>query len=329
TVLSIGAGYAFGTMRFRGSTVLFYLFLVGMMIPAEATVIPLFFDLRTLGLTDTYLAIAMPQVAQSIAFGTFWLRAQFRATPTSLVEAAAIDGARPLQALVRILVPASRPAIVTMLVLVFMWTWNEFLIALVMAPSGRLRTAPLGLANFQGPYTSETALLAPRAVIVPLPTARPPLFPPRPLPHLDPVPVPPAPFHPRNARRSRQVMPDRPTDPAHPEDAPSAADTGSAPSAAEDPSPAPSAADRPLVPSAAPAPGHHAGASTPAPPEAAGCQDWDPLAAQRTADCPPLDVLLSGTVFFDIVFTGMDRLPQPGEELWSKGMGSSPGGIAN
>src|SRR5699024_4734767 len=147
--------------------------------------------------------------------------------------------------------------------------------------------------------------------------------------HRDPVPVPPAPFHPRNARRSRQVMTDRPTDPAHPADAPPAADPGPAPSAAAAPSPAPSAADRPLVPSAAPAPGHHAGASTPAPPEAAGCQDWDPLAAQRTADCPPLDVLLSGTVFFDIVFTGMDRLPQPGEELWSKGMGSSPGGIAN
>src|SRR5699024_10494325 len=106
--------------------------------------------------------------------------------------------------------------------------------------------------------------------------------------HRDPVPVPPAPLHPRNARRSRQVMTDRPTDPDQP-----------------------------------------AGASTPAPPEAAGCQDWDPLAAQRTADDPPLDVLLSGTVFFDIVFTGMDRLPQPGEELWSKGMGSSPGGIAN
>src|SRR5699024_9317797 len=117
TVLSVGAGYAFGTMRFRGLTVLFYLFLVGVRVPAEAAVIPLFFDLRTLGLTDTYLAIAMPQVAQSIAFGTFWLRAQFRATPTSLVEAAAIDGAGPLQALVRILVPASRPAIVTMLVL--------------------------------------------------------------------------------------------------------------------------------------------------------------------------------------------------------------------
>lgn len=87
--------------------------------------------------------------------------------------------------------------------------------------------------------------------------------------------------------------------------------------------------DRPAVPSPSAAPSPSTGASTPAPPEAAEGQDWDPLAAQRTPADPPLDVLLSGTVFFDIVFTGMDRLPQPGEELWSKGMGSSPGGIAN
>ncbi|MGO1896746.1 MAG: carbohydrate ABC transporter permease, partial [Brachybacterium sp.] len=154
-VLSVLAGYAFGTMRFRGSTALFYLFLLGLMIPAEATIIPLFFDLRSLGLTDTYIAIAMPQVAQSVAFGTFWMRAQFRAMPVSLLEAAALDGAGPLRALTRIMVPAARPGILTMLVLVFMWTWNEFLIALIMAPGGRLRTAPLGLANFQGQYTAE------------------------------------------------------------------------------------------------------------------------------------------------------------------------------
>ncbi|MGP9580364.1 carbohydrate ABC transporter permease [Brachybacterium sp. AOP42-C2-15] len=169
-VLSVLAGYAFGTMKFRGSTALFYLFLLGLMIPAEATIIPLFFDLRSLGLTDTYLAIAMPQVAQSVAFGTFWMRAQFRAMPVSLLEAAALDGAGPMRALTRIMAPAARPAILTMLVLVFMWTWNEFLIALIMAPGGRLRTAPLGLANFQGQYTAETALLAAGAVIVALPT---------------------------------------------------------------------------------------------------------------------------------------------------------------
>ncbi|MGO1423988.1 MAG: sugar kinase, partial [Brachybacterium sp.] len=87
--------------------------------------------------------------------------------------------------------------------------------------------------------------------------------------------------------------------------------------------------DQPMDQPPMPDPAPPAGASTPAPPEAAETQDWDPLAAQRTPEDPPLDVLLSGTVFFDIVFTGMDRLPQPGEELWSKGMGSSPGGIAN
>src|SRR5699024_4916819 len=144
------AGYAFGTMRFRGSTALFYLFLLGLMIPAEATVIPLFFDLRTLGLTDTYLALAMPQVSQSIAFCTFWLHAQFRALPTRALAAAALDVAGPLRALPRVLVPASRPAVVTMVVLVFVWTWIEFLVAVVMATSGRMRTAPLGMANFQG-----------------------------------------------------------------------------------------------------------------------------------------------------------------------------------
>lgn len=170
TVLSILTGYAFGTMRFPGSTLLFYLFLVGLMIPTEATIIPMYFDLRTLGLLDTYAAVALPQVAQSVAFGTFWLRAQFRSLPTSLMEAGALDGAGPLRTLVSIIVPASRPAIITMIVLVFMWTWNEFLIALVMAPGGRLRTAPLGLANFQGQYTADLALLSAGAVIVALPT---------------------------------------------------------------------------------------------------------------------------------------------------------------
>ncbi len=168
-VLSLGTGYAFGTMRFPGSTVLFALFLLGLMIPAEAVVIPLFFDLRAIGLTDTYAAIALPQIAQSVAFGTFWLRSQFRSMPRDLIEAAALDGASPLQTLTRILVPASRPAIVTLIVLVFMWTWNEFLIALVMTPSGHPRTAPLGLANFQGQYTADRALLASGAIIVALP----------------------------------------------------------------------------------------------------------------------------------------------------------------
>lgn len=169
TAVSILAGYAFGTMRFRGSTPLFYLFLLGIMVPTEAIIIPLFFDLRSAGLTDTIWGVALPQIAQSTAFGTYWMRAYFRGVNVSMIEAARIDGAGSFRILWQILAPTGRPAITTMVVLFFMWTWNEFLIPLVMSPTGAFRTAPLGLALFQGQYTQGTALLAAGAVLVALP----------------------------------------------------------------------------------------------------------------------------------------------------------------
>jgi raffinose/stachyose/melibiose transport system permease protein len=169
TVLSVLSGYAFGTMRMPGSNVLFYLFLLGIMVPTEAIVVPLYFDLRTLGLTNTFWAIALPQLAQSVAFGTFWMRAYFRASPAPLIEAARLDGASSWSILWRVLVPIGRPAVTTLIVLTFMWTWNEFLIPLVMATDEGLRTAPLGLAFFQGQYTTGFTLLAAGAVIVAAP----------------------------------------------------------------------------------------------------------------------------------------------------------------
>jgi raffinose/stachyose/melibiose transport system permease protein len=168
-VLSILAGYAFGLMRFRGSAALFYLFLLGLMVPMEAMIVPLYYDLRDLSLTDTYWALILPQVGSSVAFGTFWMRAFFRAVPRSLVEAARIDGASSWFTLWRVLLPLARPAVLTMTVLLFMWTWNEFLLALVMVSDEGLRTAPLGLSFFQGRNQSNLTLLAAGAVIVATP----------------------------------------------------------------------------------------------------------------------------------------------------------------
>jgi raffinose/stachyose/melibiose transport system permease protein len=169
TLMSIMAGYAFGTMRFRGSGVLFYLLLLGIMVPTEALVVPLFFDLRELGLTNTYWALILPQTAQSVAFGTFWMRAYFMTSSRALVEAARVDGAGHWRTLWSVLLPVGRPAMVTMIVLIFMWTWNEFLIPLVMVTDENLRTAPLGLAFFQGQYTADIRLLAAGAAIVAVP----------------------------------------------------------------------------------------------------------------------------------------------------------------
>jgi raffinose/stachyose/melibiose transport system permease protein len=170
-VLSTLAGYAFGTMRFRGSDALFYVLLIGLIFPYEATVIPLYYVFRDAGLTDSLWALILPQIGLSIPFGTFWMRAFFRSTPSSLVEASRLDGASSLVALWRVLLPQAWPAITTMLVLVFMWTWNEFLLALVMIQSDELRTAPLGLALFAGANrgSNDVTLTAAAAVLVALP----------------------------------------------------------------------------------------------------------------------------------------------------------------
>ena len=169
TVLSVLAGYAFGLMRFRGAEVLFYLFVLGLTVPLEAIVVPLYYDLRDVGMTDTYWALILPQAALSTAFGTFWMRAFFRSVPRSLIEAARLDGSSSWVTLWRIVLPLGRPAVLTMVVLVFMWTWNEFLLALVMVSDESLRTAPLGLAFFQGRNTSDEALLAAGSLIVAAP----------------------------------------------------------------------------------------------------------------------------------------------------------------
>ena len=168
-LLSVLAGFAFARLDFAGASVLFFVLLAGLLLPAEAFVIPLYFDLRGAGATDTYASLILPQTAQSLAFGVFWMRNQFRSFPGEIMEAARLDGARDLRMLWRVMVPPSAPAIATMCVLVAMWTWNEFLIPLVMITDDAKRTAPLGLAFFQGQHLTDYSLLAAAGVIVALP----------------------------------------------------------------------------------------------------------------------------------------------------------------
>jgi len=169
-VLSTLAGYAFGAMRFPGRDVLFYVLLLGLIFPYEATVIPLYYVFKDLSLTDTYWALILPQIGLSVPFGTFWMRAFFRSTPDSLVQASRLDGASSFTTLWRVLLPQARPALTTLVVLVFMWTWNEFLLALVMIQSDELRTAPLGLALFAGANRAQDpTLTAAASVLVALP----------------------------------------------------------------------------------------------------------------------------------------------------------------
>jgi raffinose/stachyose/melibiose transport system permease protein len=166
-VLSILGGYAFATMRFRGANVIFYLFILGLIIPTEATIVPLYGDMKSLGLLDTYWVLIILEVSGEVSFGIYWMRAAFMSAPRSLLEAARIDGASSWRTLWRILVPFAKPAILTLSVLTFADSWNEFFLALVFTTSRF--TAPMGLASFQGRYTTNIALVSAGAVIVTVP----------------------------------------------------------------------------------------------------------------------------------------------------------------
>jgi raffinose/stachyose/melibiose transport system permease protein len=167
-ILSTMSGYALGTMRFPGDNLLMLLILLGLMVPFEAVIIPLWHLMGTLGLRDTYWALILPQVALSFSFGTFWMRAHFKGMPSELIDAAVVDGCSTWGVLWRVLFPLSRPALLSLVVLLFMWTWNEFFLALVMV-SGDLRTLPVGLALLRGRYASDVPVMAAAAIMVFMP----------------------------------------------------------------------------------------------------------------------------------------------------------------
>jgi len=163
------AGYGLGALRFPFSGLVLGLFVFALMIPIEATLIPLYFIWRALGLTDTYVAIIGTEVGYHMPFGVFWMAASFRSLPKELRDAARVDGANSWTTLVRVGVPLVLPAVVTLAALQFMWVWNNFLMPLVMISSEGLRTAPLSISFFQGQYVADVTLIAAACVIVALP----------------------------------------------------------------------------------------------------------------------------------------------------------------
>lgn len=168
-VFSVFAGYAFGAFSFRAREAIFAVFLVGIMIPTEGVIIPLYYVMDDYGLLNTYWALIMPQIALSTSFGAFWMRQFFATMPRELRDAAAVDGAGPLRALWSVLLPLAAPAVGTLSVLIFMWTWNEFLLALVLVQDESVRTVPVALSFFQGQYSAQVPLLAAAATIVSFP----------------------------------------------------------------------------------------------------------------------------------------------------------------
>ena len=168
-LLALGSGYAFGVLDVVGSRVLFPLVLLGLMLSTEALIIPLYFQFRELGLINSWLGLIVIHVGMGVPFGAFWMRATFRAVPASLVESARLDGAGTWRVLWRILVPVSKPAILTLVLLNAMWTWNDYFVALIMISDPAKQPVTLALGAFQGRFTTEFNAMAAAAIIICLP----------------------------------------------------------------------------------------------------------------------------------------------------------------
>lgn len=158
-VLCTLAAYAFARVRFLGRGVIYFVLLATLMVPLQVVLIPTFLIVKDLGLIDRLGALIVPHLAS--VFGIFMLTQFFRTLPIELEEAARIDGASRLSILVRIVVPLSLPALATLAVIQFMWTWNEFLWPLVTILTNQSAfTLQLGLATFQGAHQSQWHFVA-------------------------------------------------------------------------------------------------------------------------------------------------------------------------
>ncbi|MDR1824909.1 MAG: carbohydrate ABC transporter permease [Bifidobacteriaceae bacterium] len=168
-VLSITAGYAFSVLGFPGQRAAFALVLLGLMISLEAILVPLYYQMRDLGLTDSWLGMILIHAGTGIPFGIFWMRAVFRDTSPALIDAAHMDGAGSWRTLWRVLVPINAPAVLTLCLLNFMWTWNDYFLSLIFLASPTKTTATVALSNFQGVHATSVNLLAAAALTVSAP----------------------------------------------------------------------------------------------------------------------------------------------------------------
>ncbi len=153
--LSSGAAFVIARMQFRGREPLFNFFTLGLLFPLPVAILPLYLLLRQMGLVDSLWGVILPQVAFGLPFNIMLLRAFFLGVSRDLEDAAYVDGAGPLEFLVRILLPLVRPALAAVAVLTMVTSWNNFFLPLVVLNSENLWTLPLGVMQFQGQYVAD------------------------------------------------------------------------------------------------------------------------------------------------------------------------------
>jgi multiple sugar transport system permease protein len=166
-VVSSLAGYGFAKFRFPGHGLFFFAILGILMVPFQSVVVPLYLWVNRLGLLDTYVGILAPDLVS--VFGVFLMRQSIEVVPSDYIDAARIDGSSELGIFWRVILPSVMPAIATLVIIKFMWTWNELFWPLVVVNSPTMKVVTLGLVSFTNMYFIEYNLVTAAAVLSILP----------------------------------------------------------------------------------------------------------------------------------------------------------------
>jgi raffinose/stachyose/melibiose transport system permease protein len=164
------AAFVFARMDFRGKTLSFNLFTLGLMFPINVAILPVYFVLRQMHLIDNLWGVIVVQTAFQLSGNIMILKGFFTAIPAELQDAAYIDGCTAFDFFWRILLPLARPALSAVAALTMIVSWNDLLVPLVVLNNNKLWTLPLGTMQFQGQYGQDLALVSAFVALSALPT---------------------------------------------------------------------------------------------------------------------------------------------------------------
>ncbi len=167
TLINSMAGYAFAKLRFRYRDRTFRLLTLGLVIPVQVAMLPLFLLLRELGLVNTYWGVIVPTLAS--IFGIFMIRQYALSIPDDLLDAARIDGASEFRIYWSVVLPVIRPILATLAIWTFLTTWNDFMWPLIVLSDESMFTLPVALANLAGERVQDTELMMAGSVLTVLP----------------------------------------------------------------------------------------------------------------------------------------------------------------
>ncbi len=168
-ILSTMGGYTFARLPFPGRSIAFYLVVLGLLVPFFTYMIPLYFQLQSMGLLDTLGGTILVLTTTGLSFGTFFMRAFFSDLPTELEQAARIDGASEWQIFIKVMVPLVTSGAGALAVFTFLQNWNNFLVPLLYLPGGEYKPLTTGLYLFTGGRSLEIGPLAAGTLITILP----------------------------------------------------------------------------------------------------------------------------------------------------------------